>query len=51
MSTVGLPTRHLELREGAAQGGEATVFGSLAEPSVIAVTFYGETAKVDISYY
>jgi hypothetical protein len=49
--TAGLPSHRLELRDDATQGSEATVFGNPADPSVIAVTFFGETGKVDISFY
>jgi hypothetical protein len=48
---VGLPSHRLELRDDATQGSEATVYGNPAEPSVIAVTFFGETGRVDISFY
>jgi hypothetical protein len=49
--TEGLPSHQLDFPDDATEGGEATVYGSVAEPSVIAVTLFGETAKVEISFY
>lgn len=47
-TSIGLPSRRVELPVGGSEGAEVTVYGDIEAPSIIAASFFGETGKVDI---